>query len=54
MTSDLAYDFVFDETNKPLIVEISYAYTASAYDKREGYWDRKINWHEDKILTSAA
>jgi hypothetical protein len=44
----IAYDFVFDENNEPLIVEISYGYTAPAYDKCEGYWDRDrdMNWHE--------
>jgi glutathione synthase/RimK-type ligase-like ATP-grasp enzyme len=41
----IAYDFVFDENNEPLIVEISYGYIAHAYDKCEGYWDKNINWH---------
>jgi glutathione synthase/RimK-type ligase-like ATP-grasp enzyme len=41
----IAYDFVFDKNNEPLIVEISYGYTALAYDKCEGYWDRNMNWH---------
>jgi glutathione synthase/RimK-type ligase-like ATP-grasp enzyme len=41
----IAYDFVFDKENNPLIVEISYGYTAPAYDKCEGYWDREMNWH---------
>jgi glutathione synthase/RimK-type ligase-like ATP-grasp enzyme len=41
----IAYDFVFDQHNNPLIVEISYGYTAPAYDACEGYWDREMNWH---------
>jgi glutathione synthase/RimK-type ligase-like ATP-grasp enzyme len=41
----IAYDFVFDKNNEPLIVEISYGYTAPAYDKCEGYWDRDMNWY---------
>jgi glutathione synthase/RimK-type ligase-like ATP-grasp enzyme len=41
----IAYDFVFGENNEPLIVEISYGYTAAAYDRCEGYWDREMNWH---------
>lgn len=41
----IAYDFVFDVQNIPLIVEISYAYAVRAYDKCEGYWDKNLNWH---------
>lgn len=41
----IAYDFVFDGDNNPLIVEISYGYSVSAYDKCEGYWDSDMNWH---------
>jgi glutathione synthase/RimK-type ligase-like ATP-grasp enzyme len=44
-SQSIAYDFVFDEKNTPFIVEISYGYTAPAYDKCEGYWDREMNWH---------
>lgn len=43
----LAYDFVFDNTNLPLIVEISYGFSVEAYDKCEGYWDSDLIWHED-------
>jgi hypothetical protein len=42
----VAYDFVFDENNNPLIVEISYGYAAHAYDICEGYWDENMIWHE--------
>lgn len=45
-SQSIAYDFVFDKDNNPLIVEISYGYTASAYDKCEGYWDKDLNWHK--------
>jgi glutathione synthase/RimK-type ligase-like ATP-grasp enzyme len=45
-SQSIAYDFVFDKDNNPLIVEISYGYTAPAYDKCEGYWDRDLNWHK--------
>jgi len=40
------YDFVFNESNKPLIVELSYCFTAPAYDNCPGYWDKELNWHE--------
>lgn len=41
----IAFDFVFDANNTPLIVEISYAYSAPAYDRCEGYWDKNMNWY---------
>lgn len=41
----IAYDFVFDTNNKPLIVEISYGYAAPAYDHCEGYWTSDMQWH---------
>ncbi|MGP5222231.1 ATP-grasp domain-containing protein [Psychrobacter celer] len=42
----LAYDFIFDKDNEPLIVEISYGFSIDAYDKCTGYWDRYLNWIE--------
>jgi len=42
----LAYDFVFDNKMNPLIVEISYGFSVSAYDSCPGYWDSQLNWHE--------
>ena len=41
----IAYDFVFDKENKPLIVEISFGYSAPAYDHCEGYWTPEMQWH---------
>ena len=44
-TQSIAYDFVFDEKNNPLIVEISYGYAVKAYDACEGYWTPDMQWH---------
>lgn len=41
----VAFDFVFDVNNKPLIVEISYGYAVKAYDLCEGYWTPDMQWH---------
>ena len=41
----VAFDFVFDRYNQPLIVEISYGYAVAAYDKCKGWWDKDMNWH---------
>lgn len=45
-SQSIGFDFVFDEDNKPLIVEISYAFTARGYDSCTGFWDNELNWHE--------
>ncbi len=45
----MAYDFVFDSNNTPLIVEMSYTYTMKAYDNCEGYWDENLKWHNNSF-----
>lgn len=45
----VAYDFVFDIDNKPLIVEINYGFAHRAYDMCPGYWDINLNFIEEKI-----
>lgn len=44
-TQSIAFDFVFDQSNNPLIVEISYGYAVAAYDKCEGHWTEDMVWH---------
>lgn len=48
-TQCLAYDFVFDESGNPLIVEISYGYSPHGYVDCPGYWDDSLVWHEGKF-----
>ena len=45
----IAFDFVFDLNNKPLIIEISFGFTPSAYDKCSGYWDSEMNWFKGEF-----
>lgn len=45
-----AYDFVFDQNNNPLIVEVSYGFVSEVYDPCTGYWDERLNWHEGKTV----
>ena len=45
----LAYDFIFDSNNNPLIVEMSYGFSNSAYKKCPGYWDSKLGWHSEQF-----
>ncbi|RUO74526.1 hypothetical protein CWI80_04080 [Pseudidiomarina sediminum] len=47
--SCLSYDFVNDKNGNPLIVEISYGFSISAYFDCPGYWDSELNWHGDKF-----
>lgn len=44
-----AFDFVYDCNNKPLIVEISYGFASSGYDKCPGYWDENLVFHEKNV-----
>lgn len=46
-TQSLAIDFVFDEQENPLIVEISYGFATPVYDNCPGYWTADMNWHEE-------
>jgi glutathione synthase/RimK-type ligase-like ATP-grasp enzyme len=48
-SQSIAYDFVFDANNTPLIIEISYGFSTSAYDACPGYWDSSLKWHEGKF-----
>jgi glutathione synthase/RimK-type ligase-like ATP-grasp enzyme len=45
----LAFDFVFDHYNKPLLVEISYGFAPSGYFACPGYWDNEMNWYEARF-----
>ena len=39
-------DFVFDDQNNPLIVELSYGFATKGYFDCEGYWTMDMQWHE--------
>ena len=41
----MAYDFLFDEEEKPLISEISYCFVDWIVQSCPGYWDENLNWH---------
>jgi hypothetical protein len=45
-SQSLAIDFVFDSTNRPLILEISYGFIPVVYDPCTGYWTKDLQWHE--------
>lgn len=45
----VAYDFVFDQENQPLIVEINYGFAHRAYDLCPGYWTKDMDFVEGKV-----
>lgn len=45
----IAFDFIKDTSGKWLLVEISYGYSISAYDKCQGFWDRQLTWHNAMV-----
>ena len=46
----IAFDFIYDDTGNPLIVEISYAFVSgSFYDDCPGYWTSDLIFHKSKI-----
>lgn len=45
----MTFDYVFDELKKPKVVEFSYGFRASGYDKCMGYWDTDLNWYEGEF-----
>src|SRR5665647_1693700 len=44
----MAYDFIFDENNKPYINEISYCFVDWVVQSCPGFWDDNLVWHEGK------
>jgi hypothetical protein len=45
----MAYDFIYDENKKPVIVEISYCF-GDYPEFSNGYWDEYLTWHEGRFL----
>ncbi|EWH14027.1 hypothetical protein KLA_06847 [Cellulophaga geojensis KL-A] len=44
----IAYDFVFDTNEKPVIIEITFAF-GSKVSNAKGYWDENLVWHNKEI-----
>ncbi|OJV87455.1 MAG: hypothetical protein BGO34_10265 [Bacteroidia bacterium 44-10] len=45
----VAFDFIFDSNQNPLIVEMSYGFGTTGIKNSPGYWDSNMNWHEDNL-----
>lgn len=44
----VSYDFIYNE-NKPLVVEISYGFSAQAYRECLGFWTEDLKWHKSEF-----
>lgn len=45
----VAFDFILDEDQNPLIVEISYGFGISGISGVPGYWDAQLKWHKENF-----
>lgn len=45
----VAFDFVIDSNNKPLIIEMSYGFGTKGILSAPGYWDNKLKWYEGQL-----
>jgi len=41
----MAYDFLYNDQNEPVVCEISYTYPSKGIYNAPGYWDRNLEWH---------
>jgi len=48
-TQSLAFDFIFNEINEPLLIEISYGFAWEGYEDCPGYWMKDMRWIEGKF-----
>lgn len=44
-SQSLAYDFIYNDSNEPMIIEISYGFSIEAYDICKGFWDDDLIWN---------
>ena len=45
----MAYDFIYDERKKPVVVEMSYCY-GDYPEFSTGFWDENLQWHDGEYI----
>lgn len=45
----VAYDFIFNAKNQPLVVEISYGFQPYIYDQCLGFYDKDLKWNKTDV-----
>lgn len=48
--TSLAFDFIYNSKSEPVILEVSYCYVSELLTELGGYWDKDLNFHEDKLI----
>ena len=49
----IAYDFIVNNKEEPLLLEVSFAFAMRSYDKCPGYWDTNLQLHLGEINPQA-
>lgn len=47
--SSVAFDFILDPNDRPVVVELSYGFGTEGICKAPGFWDDNLNWHPEEI-----
>lgn len=42
----VAFDFIMDQNQDPLIIEMSYAFGTEGIKSAPGYWDENLRWYK--------
>jgi hypothetical protein len=45
----LAFDIIYNIERNPIVLEVSYRFTAEALERCPGYWDRNLTFHEGHL-----
>lgn len=45
----IAFDFIHNNNNQPLIVEMSYGFGVEGISKVPGFWDSSLQWHREEF-----
>lgn len=45
----VAFDYIMDNLNIPLIIEMSYGFGVKGISKAPGYWDSNLQWHQELV-----
>lgn len=48
-TQSIAFDFVINEQNEPVLIEMSYGFGTKGISQAPGYWDDEFNWHQAEV-----
>jgi glutathione synthase/RimK-type ligase-like ATP-grasp enzyme len=47
----VAFDFIFDQSGDPMIVELSFGFINTVYENCVGYWDKDLKFHYESFYS---